>query len=49
MCLGKKRMSAEAAEKVARKWGQRAYFCPFCSGFHCTKQPAPEVPSGPRG
>ena len=39
MCLGKKRMPESIARKIATKWGQRAYFCPHCSGWHCTKQP----------
>lgn len=39
MCLGKKRYhTADFAEKVAKKFGQSIYFCPFCSGFHCTSQ-----------
>jgi hypothetical protein len=36
MCLGKKRMPARLAQAIAEKYGQRAYFCPVCSGWHCT-------------
>lgn len=44
MCLGKKKFRTEEfADKIAKKFGQRSYFCPFCSGYHCTKTPLPEV------
>jgi len=39
MCLGKKCYRIfEHAEGVAKKFGQRVYFCPSCSGFHCTSR-----------
>lgn len=42
MCLGKKRFRTEEfAKNIAKKYDQRTYFCPFCSGYHCTKAPLP--------
>lgn len=39
MCLGKKRYHTfDFAQGVADKFGQSVYFCPFCSGFHCTSR-----------
>jgi hypothetical protein len=38
MCLKKKRMSEAIAHKIAARWGQRAYLCPHCLAWHCTKR-----------
>lgn len=34
--------SYSKAEEVAKKWGQRVYFCPICNYYHCTKREARE-------
>jgi hypothetical protein len=39
MCLRKKRYHTfDFAQGVADRFGQSVYFCPFCSGFHCTSR-----------
>lgn len=42
MCLSKKWFSEEVANKIAKRFGQRAYECPHCHGWHCTSQPEPK-------
>lgn len=41
-CLRKARYRTEdKAQKTARKFGQRVYYCAQCCGFHLTKQEVP--------
>lgn len=52
-CASKKRFTEHEAGRIAARFGQRAYFCTWCNGWHCTKradkhtvvrQRAPETP-----
>lgn len=38
MCGRKRRFTEDEADRRARKFGQRAYHCTSCHGWHCTKQ-----------
>lgn len=53
MCGRKRRFSDDnAAERIGRPYGQRAYYCQQCGGYHLTKaavrpRPAKPVISSP--
>lgn len=45
MCLAKRRFATEdQARDVGRRFGQRPYFCPHCSGFHNTSKSQENAP-----
>jgi hypothetical protein len=37
-CASKRRFTEHEAERTAAKFGQRAYLCNRCTGWHCTKR-----------
>lgn len=37
-CTRKRKFTAGAAHKVARKYGQRTIHCNWCGGWHCTSR-----------
>ena len=37
MCSKKRKYKSSEASKQAHKYGQRKYRCPYCKGWHLTK------------